>query len=226
MKLLFGWLVASCVLLLGGSYAWMHRQDVAKVAAPAAPAVTQGTPTDANYEEVQDAQRVVTITGPLADYMSHQKPDQVETVQPSQPIPHKASASDHVGASPVGTSSAILHQTFGVASIVSFPFEVPAHASTPQLRGTYRSFVKQGRTQSSDAAADVEFLLLNEQQYGEFLSGRAGEAVFSAEDAHNQEVNTGLPPTFDQSAKYYLVFRNTSHDAGKKLVQAEFRIDF
>jgi len=159
----------------------------------------------------------------LAGYMSVQGPPKVET---RPPLSHQPSASDHVGGSVVATSNAILHQTFRVAGIVNLPFEVPAHASNPQLRGTYRSYLKQNGSPSSDASGDVEFLLLNEQQYGEFLNGRAGEAVFSAEDAHRLEVNTGLPPTFDQAAKYHLIFRNNSRNLGKKVVEADFRIDF
>jgi hypothetical protein len=186
------------------------------------------------YAEAREAQQIVGVSGPLADYMSRQKPAQVETVQlvqSAQPISHKAAAPGQTGESPVGTSNAILHQTFAVAGIVNLPFEVPAHASNPQLRGTYRSFlkqrgVKQAGVQASDAGADVEFLVLTERQYADFLNGRQGEAVFSVEDAHDQEVNAGLPPTFDEAAKYYLVFRNNSHDAAKRVVQADFRIDF
>jgi len=221
MKTLLGWLAAGCVLALVGSYAWTHRNHVA--AAVAVPATEPAPPTIPTYEEAREAQRAVTMAGPLADYMAHQQPGNVETLQP---IAYKPTASDHVGGSVVGTSNAILHQTFGVAHIVDLPFEVPAHAATPQLRGTYHSFLKQAGAQSSEAAADVEFLVLNEQQFGEFLNGRAGEAVFSAEDAHDQEVNTALPPTVDHPAKYYLVFRNNSHGPAKKLVQADFRIDF
>jgi len=218
MKTLFGWLMATCIVVLVGAYAWTHRPAEPVVASPGGESATEPT-----YEEAREAQRAVTLTGPLADYMARQKRANVATLQP---LPYKPTASDHVGGSVVGTSNAILNQTFAVARIVSLPFEVPAHASNPQLRGTYHSFLKQAGTQSSDAAADVEFLLLNEQQYAEFLNGRSGEAIFSAEDAHDQEVNTGLPPTLDHPAKYYLVFRNNSHAAGKKLVQADFRIDF
>jgi hypothetical protein len=218
MKRLLGWLVASFVLLFIGSYAWNHRPHGA-----AAPVAEQSAAPEGTYAEVQEAQKTVTVTGPLADYMARMKPGNVETLQPTV---YKATPSDHVGGSAVGTSNEILHQTFGVAGVVSLLFEVPAHAATPHLRGTYRSFVKQSGTESRDATADVEFLLLNEPQYGDFLAGRASEAVFSAEDAHDQEVNTGLPPTINKPAKYYLVFRNNSHGAGKKFVQADFRVDF
>jgi hypothetical protein len=223
MKLSPNWLVAACVLVFVIAFAWTHRPPPAPGPTPA----QQEAETDATYDEVHEAQKAVTLAGPLANYMAHEGQPKVETLQP---VSHKATALDHVGGSVVGTSSAVLHQTFAVASIVNLPFEVPAHAASPQLRGNYRSFVKPaggkpGETESSDAA-NVECLVLNEAQYAEFLNGHDSEAIFSADDAHDQEVNSGLPPTVNQPAKYYLVFRNNSPKAGKKTVQADFRIDF
>jgi hypothetical protein len=224
MKRLLSWLVTGFVLIWMSSYAWTHWYHIANAVAIPAPA--EGD-TEKTYEEVREDQRAVGIAGPLANYMARQEQPKVETLQP---VSHNATAFDHVGGSVVGTSSAILHQTFAVVGIVNVPFEVPAHAASPQLRGTYRSFVKPaggkpGETESSDAA-NVEFLVLNEAQYAEFLNGRDSEAIFSADDAHDQEVNAGLPLTVNQSAKYYLVFRNSSPKAGNKVVQADFRIDF
>jgi len=224
MKQSINWLVAGCVLAFIIAFAWTHRQPPL----PAGPTPEQqAAQTEATYAEVHEAQNAVTVAGPLANYMAREGQAKVETLQP---ISHKATALDHVGGSVVGTSSPILHQTFSVASIVNLPFEVPAHAANPQLHGSYRSFVKPaggkpGETESTDAA-NVEFLVLNEAQYAEFLNGHDSEAIFSADDAHDQEVNAGLPLTINQPARYFLVFRNSSPKAGKKLVQADFRIDF
>jgi len=239
MNRLLGWMVTTFILILISSYMWTHREHVAEaVAVPAAPAVTQGTPTDQTYDEVREAQHAVTLAGPLANYMARQKPSDIETLepikppQPAQPTPaagpalHRTGAPPRVIDSPVGTSRDLVHQMFGVAKVVQLAFEVPANASNPQLRGTYRSFVKQGGTLASGTDADVEFLVLNEKQYDDFINGRAGEAVFSADDSHEQEVNTALPPTLDNPANYYLIFRNNSHAAGKRMVQADFHIDF
>ncbi len=235
MNRLLGWMVSAFVLILVSSYMWSHRERMAvAVAVPAAPVVTQGTPTDPTYDEVRDAQHAVPLAGPLANYMARQKPSDIETlapvkaqpVQPAGPALHRTGAPPHVADSPVGTSRDLLHQMFGVAKVVQLSFEVPANASNPQLKGTYRSFVKQGGTLSSGTDADVEFLLLNQKQYDDFLNGRPGEAVFSAEDSHEQEVNTALPPTLDNPANYHLIFRNNSHAAGKRMVQADFHIDF
>ena len=221
-----GWLAASCVLAIVGFLMWTHRWQVAEsVAAP------QGPVADVNTEssEAGEAKGMVTITGPLADYASRQNPSQRQAPQPSD----SASASsrpvtqaDLVGDSPVGTSMPILHKTFPVAAMVNLPFDIPPHAANPQLRGTYRSFLPKGAVAVDETSADVEFLLLNQQQYDTLLSGHASDAVFSAGDAHNQEVNTALAPTFNQPVRYYLVFRNNSRARGKKMVQADFQVDF
>jgi hypothetical protein len=234
MKRLLGWLTAGCVLVLAGAFTWSHRDRIAEaVAAPATPP----TQAETTYSEVKEPQQIVGVTGPLADYVLRQKPVEIlkpvqltRPAQPASPVSLTPGALDRVGESPVGTSNAILHQTFKVAGIVNLPFEVPAHAANPQLRGTYHSFLKAGgkqtETEASGAAADVEFLVLNAQQYSDFLNGHGGQAIFSVEDTHNQEVNTGLPPTLGQPAKYYLVFRNNSRTAAKTVVQADFRVDF
>lgn len=61
MNRLFGSLVTAFVLILVSSYMWSHRQRKAEaVAVPAAPIVTQGTPTDQTYDKVRDSQHAVT----------------------------------------------------------------------------------------------------------------------------------------------------------------------
>lgn len=204
------------VLVIVGSYAWKHMPHAAVVTA-------EQTQPNSTYAEAQEAQKMVVVTGPLADYYQSQKPSNVDTLQP---IAHKTSTLDRVGESPVGTGASILNQTFRVKGIVDLPFEIPAHAATPKLHGTYRSFVQQGESSSSDSTADVEFLLLNEKQFSEFLNGHPGDTLFSADSAHDGEVNFSLPPTMLQPAWYYLVFRNGSQGKEKKVVQADFRVDF
>lgn len=224
------WITTILILAIVASYAWTHRNHLlAQLAGEhAAPE------PDAAYAEEQEAQKMVVVAGPMADYVLRQKAGNVVTLQPAAQPP---SAADHVGDSPVGTSREILNKTFRVNGIVDLPFEIPAHAATPTLKGTYRSFVKESPTGSqsaaparasvsSDAVADVDFLVLNEQQFGDFLNGRPGDAIFSADSAHDGEVNFSLPPTLAKSTWYYLVFRNGSPGGDKKIVQADFRVDF
>ena len=219
MRTLFGFLVISFVLILTGSFVWTHvRRSADKMSLPVQ---TEATSTEPQYAEAQNAQKMVTVTGPLADYMAGQDGQKVETLQLA---PYKAVPSDHVGGSVVGSSTPLLHQTFGIRNAVDLPFEVPAHATNPQLRGTYSSASK--RAASKKAGDGVDLLLLNEKQFSDFLNGHAGEATFSAEDASEQEVNANLPPTFGQPQKYHLIFRNASRETGNKVVQADFRIDY
>jgi hypothetical protein len=226
MKEWYRWLIASLLLVLFCSFAWIHMRR------SAVPAVAAQPPQSPAYAEQEQARQMVTVTGPLADYISR-RPD-VETLQPAaHPVSYSASgrplADDHVhNDSPVGTSTSLLHRTFNVADIADLPFELPPHASTPNLRGTYQSFLpRSGQTGVlSDDQAEVEFLLLSETQYAELIHGRPVNPIFSVDAASNGEVDFTMPPTYGRPAKYFLVFRNSAPDKGKKAVQADFRIDF
>jgi hypothetical protein len=238
------WFGMSLVLMIVASYAWTDRHHLL----PGFAAEQPQPPTEATYAEAQEAQKMVAVSGPLADAMLGQKPANVLTLPP---VVEQTSAVDRVGESPVGTSTELLKKTFRVNGIVDLPFEIPAHAATPTLHGTYRSFlgqsgIKQSEVKqsnvpqsggqdgdsassvsiSSDAAADVEFLVLNERQFGDFINGRPADAIFSADSAHDGEVNFSLPPSLSKSTWYYLVFRNGSPTGDKKIVQADFRVDF
>ena len=128
---------------------WTHRDRVAEaVAAPAAPAVTQGTPTDQTYDEVRDAQQAVTLAGPLANYMARQKPSDIETLdpikpaQPAQAVQTAAPAIASNGRSPIewetrrwAPARDFCTRRLELRKSCSWPFEVPAHAPNPQLRG-------------------------------------------------------------------------------------------
>jgi len=235
------WGTAVVLLAMAGGVVWAHRHHVAEAVAapagvPAGAPVGTGTEAAADepnaYAESTEAQQMVTITGPLANYMAKQNPKEMQKLTPgvvetssgagAEPTVrsnYAAGASEHVGDSPVGTSTPLLRKTFPVIALVNLPFDVPPHAAMPQLRGTYHTVEKDGV-----APGDVEFLVMNQEQYTDLLSGHPRDAVFSAEDARSQEVNSGLPPTMDRPARYYLVFRNNSK--AKKLVQADFRVDY
>lgn len=223
MKQWLGLLVLA-VAVLAGFYMWTQRQH-ALAPLHVAPEKTQETSNAPGGK--QQSEPMVTVTGPLADDMLRQRPEHVETLQP---IAHPATEAGDPGSgiedSPVGTSRAILHRTFVVAEIVDVPLELPPHAATPQLRGTYHSYLQKTGDHPSDASAEVEVLVFNQKQYSDFLNGHPGEALFSAESAHDQEVNVSLPPTLDEPTKYHLVFRNTEGVASKKVVVADLRIDF
>jgi len=168
-----------------------------------------------------DPEKMLTVVSPLADWMENEKPVQVTENRPVR----KPHPSDHIAPSPVGSSTVIVRKTFAVSNSANFPFEIPAHAVNAQLHGNYRSFVGRQEIQASDDRADVSFVVMNEQQYNGFLSGRSADVLVSLEPSHEQDVNLGLPASRDQPVKYYLVFRNDSHE-GRKIVKADFKVDF
>jgi hypothetical protein len=220
-------MVATLILIFLSVFTWTHlRPAPDPTELKAVPILEQArraqqTPSD---PDAQDSQPAMTMVGPLANYMNHQSAPKVNAIET---IPYKPVASDYVGGSVVGTTSTVLHQSFAVASTVDLPFQVPAHAYNPHFRGSFRSFVQVGGKPSSDASeGDVEFMLLNDSQFADFAAGHPSEAVFSADAAHDQAVNVNLPPTLGQAVKYHLIFRNGASRAGKKVVEADFRVDF
>jgi hypothetical protein len=228
MRGLVSLLVGSVLILFLGYSGWMHlRHSADSVEIQAEPIKEQvrkaasAASTRSTYPDRQPADEPVTVVGPLAKFMSHKDSDEVETIQAN----HQPAASDHVGGSVVGTSNNVLRQTFAVTNTVDLPFEVPAHAYSPQLHGSFRSFIQAGGAPTT-APGDVEFLLLNDQQYSDLLAGHPGDALFSADAAHDQQVNANLPPTLNSPVKYHLIFRNAAPKTGKRVVKAEFQIDF
>lgn len=133
---------------------------------------------------------------------------------------------DRVGNSPAGTTQDILHKTFFVRTTVAFPFDIPPHAVRPHLHGNFKSFVTKMGIQSNEHSADVDFLVLNQDQYTNFAAGTPGGSLFSMDSCHDQAVDISLPPSFNQGVKYYLVFRNTPGGDSRKTVQADLSVDF
>jgi hypothetical protein len=201
--------------LVGGYYYYHDRTVTAKEQ------ITEATESEIK-PAAQASDKAAEVVGPLAQWMQNQKPDQA----PEERRVVKPHALDHIAESPVGTSAAIVRKTFAVSAPAKFSFEVPPHAASPQLHGTFRSFVRQAGVQSSDESADIDLLLMNGEQYADFLRGQPADTVYSVDSSHDQDVAFGLPATLDKPAQYYLVFRNSSNSAAKKVVQADFQVDF
>lgn len=222
MRAILGLLFSTLILVVLATFTWAHlRHSADSAEIQAAPIVEQARQAGATYSQPQGGDQAVSLVGPLATYMSKQGPVEVEKVQAAG---YKPTGSDHVRGSVVGTSVPILHDTFPVSLIADLPFQVPPHAATPQLHGTFRSFLPASAKPTSDTDAEVEFHLLNDQEYSNFLNAKPSEALFSADATQNAEVNASLPPTLNRPVTYHLLFLNGSRK--KKVVQADFRLDF
>ena len=218
MRSLFGLLLVAFVFIVGGVYSYRRMQQVPLIA-PAVP--PKSSETHPSYAEMKQAAQAVIMVGPLADYMAKQEGARPSVAKEVETITWIPTASDHVGGSVVGSTATILRKSFTVRSAVQVGFQVPAHAASPRLRGTFHSSATPG----GGGAAPVEVLVLSDEQYSQFVNKRAGDAIFDAEDAPAADVNASLPPTFNQPAQYHLIFRNNSRTQGKKFVKADFRME-
>lgn len=209
--------VATAALILGGLFAWQHFRQ-----APAPPVAEKPkTESDTQTLESKMAQEVVTIRGPLADYMKNSKSAPEQETQSAVRTPSPA---DRIKDSPVGTSLDVLHKKFTVRRVAHVRFEIPPHALTPRFSGAFRSLV--GGEPSRDESANVDFQLMNEEQYAAFAAGRDADALYVADTIHFRDISVDLPSSHDQPVRYYLVFRNSPGGADAKTVEADFRVDF
>jgi hypothetical protein len=209
--------VATAALILGGLFAWQHFRQ----APPLRAAEEPKTETDTQTLESKMAQEVVTIRGPLADYMRNNKSAPEQEEQSATRTPSQA---DRIKDSPVGTSLDVLHKKFAVRRVAHVRFEIPPHALTPRFCGTFRSLVRG--EPSRDESANVDFLLMNEEQYANFAAGRDRDALYIADTIHFRDISVDLSASSDQPVSYYLVFRNSPGGADVKTVEADFRVDF
>ena len=132
---------------------------------------------------------------------------------------------ERVAPTPADTTQTVLQKTFNLKGTATFPFEIPAHAAQPHLHGIFESTAGRARGQSSDEA-NIDFLIMNQEQETDFANNRESETMFAVETTHNQAINFDLPPSMSQPVKYYLVFRNPAGTKDSKVVQADFRVDF
>jgi hypothetical protein len=146
-----------------------------------------------------------------------------------QPAPAPTTSTDNftmpVEPKTQDTTKTILEKTFDVKHLATFSFEVPAHTVQPHLHGIFQSFAGQAHGPSDDTA-NIDFLILNEQQQADLAANRPSDALFSVEASHNQSVNFDLPATMNDPVKYYLVFRNVQGSKDNKVVEANFRVEF
>lgn len=119
----------------------------------------------------------------------------------------------------------VLDKTFELKTAATFSFELPAHSAQPHLHGVFESYLGKAHGPSNEAA-NVDFVIMNEEQQAQLANNRPSDALFSADESHSQSVNLDLPPTISQPVKYYLVFQNPRGSKTNKVISANFRIDF
>jgi hypothetical protein len=121
----------------------------------------------------------------------------------------------------------IVHQTFQVQGYKAFEIVVPSHTARPRLHGSFQSFVKSDSGSIvSNESANVDLVLLNEDEFAEFHRGRQGTATYTLDPSYDQMVDYAFASTLDDPHKYYLVFRNSPGGPKTKFVKADFTASF
>ncbi len=220
-------LIGAVLLATGAYFIWrasagwkpLWQQQVA--ARPASP----DTPTPEDPDSPTAAAKLQAY-GPLASVANDpaMRSDTGDaSVSPSRSVTHAHTTMDHVVSAPADAPKHFLHQRFALTTYQGFEFIVPAHATYPRLHGTFKSLAN-GR--NSGRTANVDVLLLNQQEFSDFLRGDTGTATFTNAAADGGEIDLALNSPMYQPQRYYLIFRNASASSRAKQVTADFTISF
>jgi hypothetical protein len=168
----------------------------------------------------EDPGPIATVVIPLEVLKKQAKSSQ--TVSPQEPLPI-----DHPVSIEAGEPKHFLHKLFSVNHHVQFEFLVPAHQGNTRLRGTFRSFTNRSDPDStSDRSADVDVMVLNEEEFNQFLHGQPQSITYELDPSHNLRVDLRVPTTYTDPQKYHLVFSNADSGTKTKFVEADFTVSF
>jgi hypothetical protein len=148
--------------------------------------------------------------------------DPSQEVRPEEPLEPLTVTPAHIEAQ---RPENFLHKVFSVKNHAEFSFLVSPHQGNTRLRGTFRSFSKRNDPDSSDSTADVDLMLLNEQEFDQFLHGPPQSVTHELDSAHNQIVDWRVPTTYGEPQTYHLVFSN-SGGTKLKFVEGDFTVSF
>jgi hypothetical protein len=121
----------------------------------------------------------------------------------------------------------IVQKTFSVQKYQSFELQIPPHCMRPRLHGNFKSFrYGEKGNRASDEASSIDLLLLDEQQFNDFVNGPGDATTRSAQNTYEQQIDWALPSSFETPRKYYLVFNNATGKPKTKIVEADLTLSF
>jgi hypothetical protein len=190
--------------------------DQPQAVTPEDPEIKAATP--------EDPGSMATVIVPLE--ILKKQPTTVRT-DPEAALPQESLPIDHPVYLEAQKPKNFLHKVFSVSNRAQCIFMVPPHQGNVRLRGTFRSFTKRSDPDStSDRTAAIDLLLLNEQEFTEFLHGGPQSVTYELDSANNQRVDWHVPGTYAGAQTYHLIFSNSAGGAKIKFVQADFTVSF
>ena len=171
----------------------------------------------------EDPGPIATIVGPLVTWQKRHKARDSE----QEPADYEPSPLDRPVSFEAAEPKTLIQTTFQVKKYSQVVFIIPPHQGHPRLQGDFESFTRlRDPGNSSGATADIDVMLLTDQELDNVLHGRPVNATVELDSTHSQAVVWGIPPTFDQPQQYHLVFANSAPGAKPKFVKAQFTVSF
>lgn len=217
----FIWLaVAAIVVLVGGYYENRYFANHARKAKRHA--VAQAPALDPLPEPIKAATPEdpgdAKVVGPLAVWMrdADNEEEARESVRAMKPIDRPITSSEPAKA---------FQTTFELTTSAQCRFVIPPHTLNPTLRGEFQSFTNlNDPDRTSNRKADIGLMLVNADEFDDFLKGQQGDALFAIDSSHHHAVDYALPSTHDQPQEYHLLFQNFPRKT-KVFVRAEFTVE-
>ena len=163
------------------------------------------------------------IVGPLSVWMEEATSDNngaAPVDADSRPGPHPA---DRLHVAEPLACRVVLHRRFSVKQVSYVAFSIPPNQPNPKLNGSFESRLQDGSVEPPPA--DIDLMVLNEDEFQAFRQHRGGDATFATNPSHNLTVNYAVPPTHEKGQQYYLLFRNLTNRQ-PVLVAANFTLSF
>jgi hypothetical protein len=121
----------------------------------------------------------------------------------------------------------VTHGLARLDKLQKMTFEVPPHQISPRLQGSFTSFVQgAGGARVNDESADVELMVMTEDQYDAYTHHRSAESLYAIEPSHDHGVSISLPVTQSEAAHYYAVFRRNNDAKTPVWVNADLSVVF
>jgi hypothetical protein len=161
--------------------------------------------------------------GPMATVTSPSNALQMTQTVAPKTEDDRASGPDHVDARAIPQPVHFLHGQFDVLNRREFSFVVPPYMVDPKVQGSFRAFSKSGPGDDNQTPTEIDFALMNDEQYNMLLQGRLVDAAYERSSA-SQMIKFALSPTLRMQRRYHLIFLTDSAQAA--VVDADFTLSF
>jgi hypothetical protein len=192
------------------------NSDQTREAEPEEPVIKAATP--------EDPGPIARVILPLPILKGEAEPP---PTKPEAEVTKESLSIDHPAYLQLQKPKKLLHKVFSISNHAQFTFLVPPHQRNTRLRGNFRSFTNRSDpASSSDRTASIDLMLLNEQEFNDFLHAQPQSVTYELDSVNNQSVDWWVPATYGEAQTYHLVFNNPAGRATIKFVEADFTVSF